>query len=133
MARSLLLLLLLLLAVARGDLSDLVSSVTLSPTFKAKLASAGPVTATYGVSFPLELELSGPTADRRALLRAAQEAMERAGLDGAACVRRAQCEAAAGGRRQGLLGELLDLLLRCLPSLCNCFSPLYHLPPVHQF
>ncbi|KAH7950864.1 hypothetical protein HPB52_002825 [Rhipicephalus sanguineus] len=109
-------LLLLLLCPAQGRLmlSDLVSSVTLSPTFKAKIATAGPVTATYGVSFPFELEIAGEGEDgREALLRAAEMALERAGVDGAACVRRAQCEA-AGGRlaRHGLVGEMLDLFLR---------------------
>ncbi|KAH7945521.1 hypothetical protein HPB49_011891 [Dermacentor silvarum] len=95
-------------------LSDFVSSVTLSPTFKAKIATAGPVTATYGVSFPLELEIAGEGEDgREALLRTAEMALERVGVDGAACVRRAQCEA-AGGRlaRHGLVGEMLDLFLR---------------------
>ncbi|KAL1414958.1 hypothetical protein MTO96_007094 [Rhipicephalus appendiculatus] len=95
-------------------LSDFVSSVTLSPTFKAKIATAGPVTATYGISFPFELEVAGEGDDgREALLRAAEMALEHAGVDGAACVRRAQCEA-AGGRlaRHGLVGEMLDLFLR---------------------
>ncbi|XP_050034117.2 uncharacterized protein [Dermacentor andersoni] len=115
--RPLLLLLLLLLCPVQGRLalSDFVSSVTLSPTFKAKIATAGPVTATYGVSFPLELEIAGEGGEdgREALLRAAQMALEHTGVDGAACVRRAQCEA-AGGRlaRHGLVGEVLDLFLR---------------------
>lgn len=109
------LLLLLLAAGCRGHLfvSELISSVTLSPTFKAKLASAGSVSATYGVSFPLELELAGSAAgDRRALLRTAEEALARAGVDGPACVRRAQCEAAGDVARHGLLGQVLQLLLR---------------------
>ncbi|CAN7990149.1 unnamed protein product, partial [Ixodes hexagonus] len=115
---------------AKRLVPDLISSISITPTFKTKLASSGAITATYGVAFPFEIEFSSddPAAaktsdqqppqqtlekDRAQMLKSVESALNRAGLNGTECVLRAICEAADEPlRHDGMVGEIINLVLR---------------------
>ncbi|CAN7975492.1 unnamed protein product [Ixodes persulcatus] len=108
---------------------DLISSIAITPTFRTKLASSGAITATYGVSFPFEIEFSTDglavkmidaqppqrtlEKDRAQMLKSVESALNSAGLNGTECVLRAICEAADEPlRHDGMVGEIINLVLR---------------------
>ncbi|XP_064454810.1 uncharacterized protein LOC135365711 [Ornithodoros turicata] len=112
-------------------LPDIISSLALTPTFKTKVLNAGSVTATYGVSFPFEVEFDSSAVgnamsdeskeppkrtiekDRMMVLKSVEQALNRAGLNGTECVLRAICEAADEPlRHDGMVGEMLNFILR---------------------